>query len=622
MAMAGGMTGGSGDELAYYKTIDAAKALLPRLEATIRHSGQFDAVYATRSRVKNPATLKNKIETKRQEGRPDYGLDNVSDIIGMRFISLYRRDVTATIAAVLDLIAGQGQVSPNALNGMTLLELKSYTSNSIAEQDPVNIELKSIFEPGHAARTNVVLEMIPRSRYSSVHVVLKAPFDHDGARYHIAIEMQFRSAFEDAWAEIDHKLLYELGRFNQKVDEDRREAIEQHMTILKKMVDTAADYADVIRRTVIDPNDRPVSIPRNLDGADYIRELGARAGIDRTTCDQLAGVLAEKATLDTQIERNRPGASIRQYIGIAAKLAAINATLRPDDATGDPSAMRTILFSARMEEALCRLLSNEEDELLIALELYRSITGDFPDFPIGWFRSAQAHQRLSDINPPLSDIAHIATATAFEHYARADAALKACASIPATERILLISPVQAEYIATNAARLQGFTRWRLSDRRRYAGEPASSTDLDDVLTAFTLTHAAFRDERDRKERVKLANNTAFYAAEALTIANALSLAPDTLPTRQQLIDLLKVLDGRTEPRDNILRLDTIARAYLAIDREDKAIEAATAILDLNERDDSVTPGQTRSAYMSEVTTRALKNAWRIVKRNRDRRDDG
>lgn len=599
------------DELENYKLLAAAREFLERLLATIRYSELFDPSYAVSSRLKKAARLQDKIVAKRQEGRLDYSLSDVTDIIGIRFISLYRQDVTQNVRAVLELVAGETDVSPNALQGLRLTEIKSYTSNTIPDQDPLNIELRSLYEGDFAERIGgPPLELIARSRYSSVHIVLKAVYSHDAKEHVLPIEIQFRSVFEDAWAEIDHALLYELGRFGERVDEGEREAMAQHMSVLKKMVDTAAEYADVIRRTISVSRKKPVTIQRNLDDAEYIRELAPRAGLPKKLTDSLAVLLKEKVSLDDDITAGRPDTSALQYVDVANKLRVLTPAIEGALEKKSDVAARTILFSVRMEEALCRLLCGDPQQIRASVESYSSLTRQFPEFPAGWFRSAQAHQQLSELGDPQGSDEAAAADTAFSQYSEALKKLDPAMKLEEDERILLISPAQAAYIGVNAARLQGFAKWRLSDRRRRASRAVTQTDLDDVLLAYRVSKEALAREHDEPDRAKLLNNVIFYAADAHEMGRDLGTSAG-LPETEEMRALLAELEGKED--SNILRLDTIVKASLVVGNRTDANTAARRILDLNAEGSRSASDAMSSPYVNEASDRAARHAWKVVR---------
>lgn len=605
------------DELDNYRILAAAREFLERLLGTIRYSELFDGAYAVSSRLKKPARLQDKIVAKRNEGRPAYSLADVTDIIGVRFISLYRRDITQNVRSILELVAGEKAISPNSLQGVEVVELKSYTSNTIPDQDPVNLELRTLYEGSFSKRfDDVPFELIARSRYSSVHMVLKARYSHEGTNHVLPVELQFRSVFEDAWAEIDHKLLYELGRFGERVDGAQREAMAQHMSVLKKIVDTAADYADVIRRTVVVSREKPVTIERNLDDAEYILELAPLAGLPHDTTHALAIVLREKVALDRDIEEGRADISALQYVDVANKLSLLTPGVEAALGKNDTRPARTIAFSLRMEEALCRLLSGDPQQIRGSVESYAKLVRDFPQFPAGWFRSAQAHQRLSEIAEAPGDDERTAVEVAFAHFGKAMTTLDEHAELKDEERIFFISPAQANYIGVNTARLQGFTKWRLSDRRRRATTRVTLEDLKDVLLAFQVSRSALEREQEEADRIKLVNNVVFYAADAHEMAGALQEAGQDfdevdLPEKTEMRALLKLLSSAAG--DNILRLETIVRANLVVGDPTAAGDAARQILDLNADGSSSSADTMSSPYVAEAKERAARNAWKVVR---------
>lgn len=596
-------------ELENLKLLSAARDYLKRLMDTVRYSQLFDETYAITSRLKNASRLQDKIVAKQAEGR-NYTLASVTDIIGVRFISLYRQDIARNVRAMLEMVIGDVAVQPNALNGVELIELKSYTSNTMPEQDPVNLELQTLYYEGFAERfPGVPLELIPRGRYSSVHMVLKTEFKHEGTKHVLPIELQFRSVFEDAWAEIDHKLLYELGRFGESVNGQQREAMAQHLAVLKKMMDTAADYADVIRRTIVVSREKPVTIERNLDDAEYIRELAPLAGLTPEQTDQLATVLEEKAGIDDAIEAGRADVSALQYIDLANKLRALVPIVSPIPNAPNPGAARTILFSVRMEEALCRLLSGDTQQIRASGESYSSLLRDFPEFPAGWFRSAQAQQRLSEIGDPLGTEEAAAGEIAFAQYGKSLQLLEAATEGGQPDSIL-VSPAQASYINANAARLRGFAKWRLSDRRRKVRNGSEKEDLDDVLLAYEVSKEALLHESDNTDRTKLLNNVLFYAANAHEIAKELGVIgglPDLTEMRQMLARL------KIETDTNVLRLDTLVRANLVVGDPKAAALAAERILDINAEGSPATADAMSSPYVHEATERAARNAWVVIR---------
>jgi hypothetical protein len=200
------------------------------------------------------------------------------------------------------------------------------------------------------------------------------------------------------------------------------------------------------------------------------------------------------------------------------------------------------LFTMKGEEALCRLLSDEPQQVRIAVSLYRAIARDFSTYPAVWFRLGQACARASVEAAPGSKEAEAAADEAFDAYDAASRMLVSLPTMPPEERILLISPGQEEYIHDNLGRLQGFIRWRNSDRRQKVKE-LSMRDLSDLIDAYRVTEAAFKASRTEEKTLKLANNAAYYAVEALRVSRLLGKRPAGLPVTASLKELLAALEN-------------------------------------------------------------------------------
>jgi ppGpp synthetase/RelA/SpoT-type nucleotidyltranferase len=592
----------------------AAGPLLDRANSTLRHSELFDGTYAISSRVKSGKRLHDKITQRRAEGR-DYSLDKVTDIIGIRLINLYRQDVPSTVDALLGLVFSDLAVDPNSFRGSELLELISYTSNSIADSDPVNVEIKRIFEDKYAGRTKVEFVQKERERYSSVHIVIKRTSRFEGDSYRIPIEIQVRSAFEDVWGEIDHKLLLEMGRYGEPIDEGQRKIVAQHMGVLKKMMDSAADYADVIRRTVVQSPEPPAAIQRSLDGADYVSQLCTRLEIPAPLREQLIDILREKATLDKDLTDGHTTASEVRYIDLAQSLAEISPALESIVRDSAPTDCRHLVYLAKMEEALCRLLSSQQDQLQLSLSIYENITKRFPEYPTGWFRMGQALQRRSDISEDIEGEASASARAAHNAFAEARRRLREMQRQPDETRLLFISPGQESYIRDNAARLQAFVVWRLSDRRRRRTQP-TERDLADVLSAFHVAEDGLHSGETEDPEGRLSNGAAFYVADATVIAAKLGRPLPPLPTNEGLRELISRVEAHLPPNPDhrILHWDTVVRVQELLGNDEAAKSAATKIMDLISDEETRLPARrAESTYVAEAKARAVQHAWKLVR---------
>jgi hypothetical protein len=273
-----------------------------------------------------------------------------------------------------------------------------------------------------------------------------------------------------------------------------------------------------------------------------------------------------------------------------------------------------VLFSARMEEALCRLLSDDGLQIRLALNLYQGITKDLDAYPAGWFRLGQACARVAEDAPPASKEANEATKEGYEAYEAARQRLQRLGNIENEDRYLRISPAQEAYIRGNLARLQGFILWRNSDRRRQV-EPISPGDALDVAEAFRVTERGLEEALTTEDRGKLANNATFYFVEAMEISKSLNVPLKPALDRKSFGKTLASLekDFATTDSKDILVWDTILRAREFLGDSDGARRAATKVLDANSERSTEAPMKAESAYEREMYGRAVQYAWKVVR---------
>ncbi len=607
------------DEAAALRLLMAGNTTLGRLRTTVDYCDLFGASYAITTRLKRLSRLKQKVAERHAEGNTSYSVASVTDIVGARFISLYREDVTDTVRSLCSLLTGRANTNPNYLAECKVREFKVYMSNTLAETDPLKRQLEAVFLDFFGAKGPLRYEPLPRERYSSVHIVatLEQLFDDDTPVI-VPIEFQIRSVFEDAWGEIDHKLFYELKRRQPEVSAVDRDLSALHMGVLKRLLDAAAEYADVVRRTLALRVDQPVTIARNMDYTDYVEQLCQILKPPLFLQNEFLALTNAKAELDLQldtpVETPDDFVSSTEYQLLAERFHVFVEKLeKVGPETLPRERLNPLLYQCRMEEALCRLLSDNTAQVRLAIDLYRGVTADFADLPNCWFRLGQSLARLADEEAATSEQADSLTKESYDAYQRAGECLDKLRNLPDPERFVLISPGQQAYITDNRARLQGFALWRLTDRRRrVTGEPTPS-DLDDVIRAYEVTELAIAGATNDNTRDLLANNAVYYGVDAVGLARQLGIRRARLPKTKAVSKRLETLE-RTTTR-SIFFLDTIIRAKEFLKDEQGAIAIAKELLDANVNGDPVhTADGMRSSYVEEMQSRAVQHAWTVVRR--------
>lgn len=236
-----------------------------------RHINQFlkdkaPKVYAqVKSRTKAVISTNAKIEKKRNDGKPDYGLENVTDIIGIRVICHFLKDVPEVVSALLHAAKEKNFVSKH------YEAVRVYTTTSPAQAALIK-------ELDRVAREHE-LEFVKEqktSRYTSVHMVWTLAEGFLPRN----VEIQVRTVFEDAWSEIEHALKYKGGGNPAIISDD--------MQILNTLVQGCLEFSDLIynrsRLTKREPINIQETSSESAEGRAFeeirkLKELAAKGGV-------------------------------------------------------------------------------------------------------------------------------------------------------------------------------------------------------------------------------------------------------------------------------------------------------------------------------------------------------
>ena len=584
-----------------------------------------------RSRVKSEETTCEKVLRKRIQ-RPQYGVADVRDIVGFRFVTLLKVDIAGVVNDFLTLLRGNHSVSNRGpFEKVKLLEFKHYISspefdsNTGGWVDPIDKQLREIYIQHYGKSPHVELEPAFRAQYSGVHIIASFPCRLGDRVLHVPVEFQIRSVFEDAWGEIDHKLFYEADRQGRIEGEQTRLAAAAYLKILKDMLDNAADYAALISTlNFTAPTDRPPNVWKNLDGVEYIREICAPLtshGELTEPLDELIRLGREKTDLDAAIERG--SSALSAYTALADRYGELIRRFPPVDtmANNNGKRYRTVLCLIAMEEALCRLLSGNAAQMSLSIAQYVEIEKNFPDYPTCRFRRAQACAQLLEKPGELEKREDLAK-EAIEGYSSARRLLDEIVSHASShsEYDILVSHGQRSYLDGNIERLWGFVLWRIGDLRRKAGSTLSQRDFDETLRAYQVTSGALDRLAKKFETAKsaeaetnyiaLLNSTTYFALETLDFGKQLDVAAGKLPQKAEIQSLLGMLEQECVEKNfnHIPRWETILKGQTWVGDESGKLRAAKKICEIYALPHNGHLGD----YERDVHERAYREAWPIV----------
>ncbi len=220
--------------------------------------------YAVKCRVKAHEKLVAKVLIRRKDGKHSYRAQDATDIVGLRFLALFRNELPELLRQVLTFFDTAQRAPYNLLVGpdleRTIQEIVIYrnhsmpdTTDQIIVREFERIGFPPIVVP-HDKKPGDFKEkakiVYAPSEYSSIHIVIWASSRRAPKKSRIPVEIQIRTALEDVWGEIDHRLKYKVTGGNPKAlnEEGRRQfdlAADQVVT-LKRQLDGCSSLADNI----------------------------------------------------------------------------------------------------------------------------------------------------------------------------------------------------------------------------------------------------------------------------------------------------------------------------------------------------------------------------------------
>jgi ppGpp synthetase/RelA/SpoT-type nucleotidyltranferase len=266
-----------------FQALYAAQQVAQRLSSLVTAlSPKYAHVnFYTRTRVKTFDSIKAKITRKRNfEKKPYYNFSSLTDVVGLRIVTLYDEDLPEAVHLVADILrAGQTFVQPLTYGESiwpSIKEAKFFVRPGSSDSRPdvyrrcrqrcIDLMTEELAVPqvvDHFARR---MQIVTEDRendytYSSAHFVVNARYYSENVAYPVYVEIQLRTALEDVWAEVNHALLYKAKEYyvwapeidkaydDLKIDSDRvKERVEEVAKEISKFKhDHVSDYLKKIK---------------------------------------------------------------------------------------------------------------------------------------------------------------------------------------------------------------------------------------------------------------------------------------------------------------------------------------------------------------------------------------
>lgn len=558
-------------------------------------SGIFASCYAYKSRVKPRKKLIEKRDRKIAQ-KPDYRLESIKDVVGLRLVTLFRRDMPEVVERVVDLIFhANGTETNNPFVQNVFDEIVIYSTNP--RYDDITHQVKEVFKQRGIPNEVVKVEQ-SKEGYSSIHLVSKLNRrieelnDCSGGSYFVPAEIQIRTVFEDAWGEIDHKYGYVI-RAGKDIGYpiSNPEYVLGHLKVLKKFSDACAEYADIIFSEA-NPNIKPIKpvgqvISVAPDEALIIRL--SELGISKELLEKYCGARDLKDSAKSLNDRN---ASINQYLQAAEEFREILGEDGYSIPNKDVLSDYLFYFYVRMSEAVCLMSTNLPDQVKAAHVLYCHLEEAYSEFPLLKLRLGQALGKLEKLDEAISK------------FVEADDLANTLLKTQNGKFNDFLPEADYNHLRISLPTMLGFHLWRKASL--FDDNQEEKCKL--LEEAIEVARSAIDSTTTGKNKQTLLNNFIYYSVDYLRTCQALFTSSSLCSSVEQ--DLLKCLPEMEalisiDQEKDIELLDTLAYAYYYVGEAEKALTACERVGEL------ALQGQEEPKLDNEVKWSLLQNSYKI-----------
>jgi len=510
--------------------------------------------YAYKSRVKPWDKLVQKVNIKRKE--KEYSVLSVTDVLGLRVVTLFRQDMVNVVDTLLGLISHSENYNPNPFVMGSLKEAIIYTPS--IGNDPVISQVKRNIQSSELIAPDQVKENASAARYSSIHLVAyvdkQVPEVED--TYRVPIEIQIRTVFEDAWGEIDHKYNYQdkQGKSNTPIQNSIQ--VGKNILTLKRFVDACAEYADNIKDLAIGKEEYSNSY-LSLDTDELVSTNLEESGVDQS----LISSFMEIRKIRAEAESGKGTNPQQTYLTAAESFSSLYDQVQEGKIIEEERAFKTFRYYLKIDEALCRLSIGSYGESRKALITYEELLKQYPTYPVIKFRAGQA---LLSLN----------------RFEEARTQLKQCrkniqrlAPIDESKRRFTLPDVELKRIEVGLPKFLGLSYWKEANEI-YASIPRSPKVKSFLEQAYSQTKLGLDVEGlTEVQKLKLKNNLLFYALE-IVFFKKVNGKNQSLESEIQCLTAAIAEKLEVEHSTNVNQLDTLMCAYLYLGEKEKALKIA------------------------------------------------
>lgn len=492
-----------------------------------------DICYAYKSRVKTEIGLIEKTERKKIE-KEEYCLEDITDVIGLRFVVLFKKDIVSVINEVISILVNS-QESDNPFLGCSIAESIYYIG------DVASSNITSDLESSFLSIDKKIKVQGIKEGYSSFHIVCLLETKHSSILRHgykLPVEIQIRTVFEDAWGEIDHRHRYGITKSK---DPTTHPTLSKHLSLLKKFVDACVDYADIIveeSQIEINPKNsaKILDNPKDIDNP----KLFFGENIDDKVIETYIKLTEEREAAILQ------GDSI-ELINCAQRFLKLR-TDYLDSKNLD--SFDKFAFHSCCNEALCHLSINDEINLMSAKNLYLALHKMDRNNCLVSMRLGQALGKTGEIDRGISylknsfELAHL------------------------NDSEFTVKDSDVSYVLAKSPKVAGYYIWLKIESMQVESDSSKIIPMYLEAYQYTMKGLDYIDQHG-DDFIDYTNNLLFYLTKLYEITGSEEyeeLLSKELRALQASFNDLSSADAKT--------LDTLLRAYIVLKDETSFLSCA------------------------------------------------
>ncbi len=537
---------------------DVRKRLL--LEMSTGTPAISDLAYAVKVRVKEDFKVVEKVLRKRKGGKPEYAVDRLRDLVGLRIVTLYRLDALEILPVLLERIETSSQEPDAVFTRRGIEEIIIYSTNPKGDAQDLPGRVEALCQAlGLSDRTET--KQTPQN-YTSIHIVVWCRGKYRGAYREIPVEIQVRTAFEDVWGEIDHSLKYKRETESEVLDRAaalRLELTEAHLNVMKTMIDGLAQYGDQIKLQM--EGDKRIKATSSRRSEQAVDRLPAISGLDATALHITQRVIANA---QEAIEGASVAGRTPRRLRIAGDL--IRAAKKIHEMKLPAEHEKELLYVIEMERALLHFeIGNDlrgaggNSNLVEASRIYSAIGDLFPTRVAPIYRMARTLDELGD-------------------------KIAALAKYQAAVDALAGSDLAPDHWLRGAApRLLGFAIWEkaIGSLRSVDDDDERASLLKQVLQSIELTKEGLEAvHADALESAKSRNNLLYFILDYRDNGGSAEGLAQCGISEGDITAMLSQLEESAG--DDVSRWDTVRHACARLGDQNRALAAARKVLEILE----------------------------------------